>query len=121
MIDLEIKSIFSSDIDDLYNWEAEDTSCVCFQISIDVGPIDEEGSNIFQVLIATPSGLHITMEKYDVARYERNVMVYQNYSFDKLHEDLKNIVFKCQCDSYHESVLKLQRFFLWEYEDYEMS
>lgn len=119
---LEVKSFFSSDVDAcIYHWQPEDPDVVCIQFSIDIGVEGQEASDDFQTVVATPKGLVEAMTIHNINSFDRNLMVYKIYSFDQVKKDIESIVAKCQCDTFEESTLKLQRYFLWEYEDYVLS
>lgn len=119
---LEVKSFFSSDVDtSIYNWQPDNPEVVSIQLSIAIGVEGEDASDDFQTVVATPKGLEEAMTTHNVNGFDRNLMVYKSYSFDQVKKDIEVIVTKCQCDTFEESTLKLQRYFLWEYEDYVLS
>ena len=119
---LEVKSFFSSDVDtSIYHWQPDDPEVVFIQLSIAIGVEGEEASDDYQTVVATPKGIEEAMTAHNVKSFDRNLMVYKFYSFDQVKEDIETIAANCQCDTYEESTLKLQRYFLWEYEDYVLS
>lgn len=111
---LEIKEIYSSDVDDLAGWRPlkEDASV---SIEITIGPKDSIGGDIFQCTIATPKAL--MMERGSVIS-NRALIVVNEFDWIVVKEELDKIVSSIKANDWGEACDKLQRFFSWEYEDY---
>lgn len=54
-----IKSVISADIDDLDSWKPSDPDDVVIPLELEIGPDDDEGTDLFQVLVATKTGLRM--------------------------------------------------------------
>ncbi len=118
-IKLEIKDIWSSDVENVNRWVPDDRSTVFIQIYIAIGVEGDERADNFQLVVATPTGIRKWAEEYKLDLVlKRNVFVYREFSWKSLKRDIDAVVKKCESDTWNESVLKLQRYFLWEYEDY---
>lgn len=123
MNNLEIKSIHSPDVEiDL--WQPDTQADVCFLLEVEIGEAGKERADVFQLMVATPEGLR---QKSDIIGREfsvlsdRALVTFSEFSWRHLHQQLTVIIEKCTASSWEESVLRLQRYFSWEYEDYVLS
>lgn len=116
---LQIMGLWPNDIDDLSTYRPSDPRDVYFHLYIDIG--DQSGNvSEFQVEIGTPKGMMSCASEHDLTLItDRNLIVMSEYSFDLLEESINNILLKCESNDWDASVLKLQRYFLWEYEDFK--
>jgi hypothetical protein len=112
---LEIKTWSSPDID-LHDWAPRDRLDVKFLLELEIGTVGENQRDIFQVVVATPEGLRKHSRSEVIC--ERATLVLSNYSWSLLQRTCTNIVRRCEASSWEEAVLRLQRYFEWEYEDF---
>ena len=115
MITLEVKHMVSPDVEiDDSEVEAEDS--VCFLLELEIGEVGDPRRDVFQVMVATPEGLR----RYATAEIitNRSTIVFANFSWSGLRHEIRRTVNACSAASWPESMMKLQRFFRWEYEDY---
>lgn len=118
-VELEIKSWHSPDVD-LPGWSPARSSEVKFLLEIEIGQKDHPSRDLFHVVVATPEGLrHYGRGKQLLA--ERATLVLAEYSWTILRSSVEAIVKRCQSATWEESLLKLQRYFAWEYEDYVLT
>ncbi|WP_375773343.1 immunity 8 family protein [Archangium gephyra] len=117
-VELEIRSWSSPDVD-FKAWRPDDRSDVFFLLEMEIGVAGEAGMDVFQVVVSTPEGLRARSSK-PVVR-ERATLILADYSWDLLRRTCVEIVARCAAASWEESVLRLQRYFMWEYEDYSVS
>ena len=113
---LKLNSISSSDIDiDLASWNplVNEDIFICLDMEIS---FENDEVNLFYVNIATPEGLRKHEKGFLLS--ENRTIVISEYNYEALLVVIKNILAKCTRDSWTESCLVLQRYFLWEYEDY---
>jgi hypothetical protein len=118
---LEARNYYSSDIDDVRNWEPDSPEDVCFQLSFDIGEKGDKASYTFQVVVATPEGLRrtaSTIEGYEIP--DRALLVFSDYSWHALQCRIEFIATICgaRAETWQEAVPRLTRYFIWEYEDY---
>jgi len=118
MIKLEIKDFYSPDIDKVWEWEPKDNQNVNFLLEINIGVVDEDSSDIFQVIIATPKGLNANINGSESLLIDRACLVFSEYSWENVINKVSEILVLCSADNWKESTTKLQRYFHWEYEDY---
>ena len=117
---LEIKYFYASDIEDICNWVPEDKSDVYYGLLIIVGEFGKKEGTDFQISIATPKGISNIPELINHGIYsDRNLLLVSDYSWEVVEKRLKEIVSKCTASNFGESMLRLQRYFLWEYEDWD--
>jgi hypothetical protein len=114
-VSLEIKTWSSPDVD-IYHWVPDEPAEVRFLLEMEIGTTGDERTDIFQVVVATPEGLRAMCPK-DVIR-ERATLILSEYSWGLLKRTCTGIVDRCAASTWNESVLRLQRYFAWEYEDY---
>lgn len=115
-VQLEIRNIYPSKKE----WQAERKADGVFVgLQLEIGIKGQVGAELFDVVAAEPQGLknHGVVDE-NGAIADRNIIVFQEFSWQSLERVLGAILQRCQSPSWEESVLKLQRYFLWEYEDF---
>jgi hypothetical protein len=117
MNNLEIRSIHSADIDEIWSWQPARPEEVFFVLHLDIGEVGDERSDSFQVVIATPEGIQAKILQVG-GIIDRNLIVLKEYSWDMLIQHLDLILAHCKADSWTDTVIKLQKYLRWEYEDY---
>lgn len=117
MTRLEIKSLHSSDVE-LFAW-LPDSNSVWFPLQLEIGEAGDARSDVFDMMVATPEGMleKATPDARGVLS-KRGLLVLRTFSWDTLRHTLDSIVRDCQAETWETSVLRLQRYFYWEYEDY---
>lgn len=113
---LRFKGLWSDDIGNPSLYYPPDPSDVYFQLHLNI--INQSGKvSKFQVGVCTPKGMmSYALENGLSLISDRNLIVMSEYSFKTLEEALNGILLKCKSDNWDTSVLKLQRYFLWEHE-----
>ena len=114
-IRLEVQNFYSPDVE-IHSWEPESLEEVRFLLEMEVGEVGKEGKDLFQVLIATPEGLRSAAVDPVIA--ERATILVSEYSWVQVRRTIEQILKRCEGPTWVESVLRLQRYFRWEYEDY---
>ena len=115
---LELRTIYSSQVE-LPSWQPRTLMEVYFPLELEIGEKGNEGRDIFQVLVATPEGLRQHAREAVISR--RATLVLAEYSWPLLDRTVREILSVCSAETWNESVLRLQRYFSWEYEDYELA
>lgn len=116
-MDLKLVSLLSSEVD-LKRWEPDTLEDTYISLTLEIGTsqYNEEGTNLFYVTLATPEALR-THRKGLILSENRTIIV-DRYDYDTTRNQLKEIIKKCQRDTWIECCQVLQRYFMWEYEDY---
>lgn len=114
----KIKDIKSSDIDELENYTPETPDNFEVSISLDIGMENEKGADIFQVTFCTPKWLGENCKESEIFIPRHNLIV-QKYNYSAFVKKLNEICQMCEGKNWDECVLKLSRYFLWEFEDYK--
>lgn len=113
-----IKSIISSDIEDLENYVPDPPDSFNISISLDIGILNEPGEEIFQVSILTPKWL-LANYKSDQVFIPRHSLIVLQYDYWQIVREINNICKICSGGDWNECASKLSRYFLWEFEDYK--
>lgn len=118
-IRLEIRSIGSPDIEFL-SWEPTTNADVFFLVEMEIGEVGVSGADLFQVVVTTPEALRARSKIETNTIRERCTLIVSSYDWQDTQESLESIVRKCEAENWINSTLNLQRYFKWEYEDYQM-
>ena len=110
---IEIKAYDSTDVDVSW-WTPDHYEDVYFPVELTIGAEGSEAGDLFRVLVATPEGLRKHGRGQVLA--ERATLILDDVSPKLLREALESIVRRCDTGSWTESVLRLQRYFSWEFE-----
>ena len=118
-IELELRSLGSPDVE-FHAWEPSTNAEVFFLVEMEIGEAGVDGTDLFQVVVATPEALRAKSKAEAITIRERSTLVVSNYDWHEIKKSLESIVRKCESENWAVSTLKLQRYFNWEYEDYKM-
>lgn len=115
MIELEIRDVVSPHVDE--NFEPQ-SRAVYFALEIAIGVRGEEKSDAFHVVIATPEGLaeRPPLDDDGVVA-SRGIIVFNDFSWGAVKRVLQRVVDACAAEDWPTSVLRLQRYLVWEHED----
>lgn len=117
MIFVEIRSKSSPDVE-IDEWEPSAREEVCFLLEMEIAERGDVRCDLFQVLVATPEGLRALATPRGSIISDRATLVLDDFSWRTLHLILGEIVSRCAAEDWIETVLRLQRYFQWEFEDY---
>lgn len=117
MIDLEIKSWGSPDIELEAMGEQPDAD-FCFLLELEIGQSGDVRRDVFYIQVATPEGLRSKLTARDGVLSERALLVVASGEPRIVRRAIQHLVDASAATSWTESVLRLQRYFKWEYEDY---
>lgn len=115
----KLKWVRSPIVDEIGRWTPDHDGDVYLFAELDIGPEDDDTSDIFRVLICTPEGLRSNWGSSSVVIADRALLVVEKFSWPDVKAHLESIVAKCVGYSWEECTQKLQRHFVWEYEDYK--
>ncbi len=117
---LKIINVTSSDIEEnsLEKWIPLDSSDIYINVYIEISALDMDTHSEFTFCIATPKGLLSFANEFEepLLMSDRNLLVYRRYNWLQLEFDLERILKECSAPTWDESVIRLQRYFKWEYE-----
>jgi hypothetical protein len=115
MIKLEIRSYYSSDVE--VDSSESVSESMWFPLQLEIGCSGRIGADIFDAMVATPEGLRGKAVPDDTGALSvRGLLVFREFSWSSLRRTIDVILAQCQAETWEESVLRLQRFFFWEYE-----
>jgi len=117
MMQLEVKDFYSPDIEDIWLWEPGENEQVCFLLELSIGDAFSDASDIFQVVVATPEGLK---KRSGFVLADRATMVIREFDWDRLMQFINTVLSNCAEESWSKAVVKLQKYFEWEYDDFSI-
>lgn len=115
---LELKALSSPDVSP-NEWVPKGNRAFVL-LQLDIGVAGETGSDTFDVILATPEGLAAARDDAVGAIAHRATIVVRHFSWELVRGILNEIIQRCESDTWANSVLRLQHYFKWEYEDYAM-
>lgn len=124
---LEIKDIYSGDIEEVWNWQKTSNESVYFQLEIEVGECGVSGGNLFQLIVATPEGFRVhhvgeakksflSLKAINKSLGKNSLLIINDYSWERLLERLNQIIKSCEKETWEQSIYELRKNFFWEYE-----
>ncbi|MFD2056838.1 Imm8 family immunity protein [Mesorhizobium calcicola] len=90
-------------------YEAPDPDNVAFQLSLDIGIEGTGKTDVFQCIVVTRNNIGKIHKK-------EKLIVLNEYTFKKFREAILNTVRSCEGVNWYDSLSKLIRKFIWEYE-----
>ncbi len=119
--ELEIKFIHCSDVNEpLEAWTPACHEEIYLPLQLDIGVVGEEAADIYDCLIATPEALLVRRDTSNFVVSDRATLIVKEFDWPKIYNALESIVRKCNASTQIEGQWKLQRFFCWEYEGFQM-
>jgi hypothetical protein len=113
----EIKSIYSSDIDDLEGYRPADEESFSFHLCVIAGPQSESGEESFDLTVCTPKWLLENHRKVDVI-IGRHYLIVMEYNYQRILKRITDFCETCVGSNWTEVAEKLGRLGYWEFEDY---
>lgn len=118
MMNIEIKSIHSPDIDDLLEYQPEKTDNFSFLLQLFIGPKNEKGEESFNLVVCTPKWLIEHHQKDEILMGYHYLLMFE-YNFERLMGWLQQYVSSCTGHTWNECAKKLSRLGKWEFENYK--
>ena len=97
-------------------WTPRAGAPVFFLLELEIGLVGDARADLFQVIVATPEGLRDHATRGVIV--DRAALVFSDFSWPLLDFTVGQIMQKCRGEDWRECLVKLQRYFRWEYEDY---
>lgn len=113
-----VYSISSDDLPDEFSiinleqvngYEAATPQDVIFQITIELGPDNLIGSDMFQCMVVSENNVH------QLPGWSKYIS-FPEYSWKAFRDRLKNIFQTCQKDDWESSLFELRKHFNWEFD-----
>jgi hypothetical protein len=116
----ELKEFDCPDIVDLPSWKP-DGDDVCYWLELSIGLPGSGAADLFQVCVATPSGLKSPLGRRVKPRGAARAkpIVLQSYSWAGVLDEIQRRLDSSSGAAWLEIQEKLGRHFLWEYENYK--
>jgi hypothetical protein len=105
------------DSEDLSTYELGEPPVFGFTLAFFIGVEEEEGSDQFEVLVASAAYL---AQRYPepTATFLRHIMLASDYNIQEAVALMTKYVSSLEADSWQELAFKINRVARWEYEDY---
>lgn len=113
-----IKTIDLNDAIDFDQYWPDDEKNFGIWLTVQIGPDDQEGGHLFQILVCTPDWIK---DKYYFQRavWGRHMLIVFEYDKDLIVKEISNYVDGCSGTDFWDLAQKLSRIGVWEFEDYE--
>lgn len=111
----EVKRFLSHDLPDGRSVPEDPTNC-CVGMAADLGPVGEEGADIFYFEVCTPNALGARLADGRPS-WTRGLLLTPAFDWDDVEAALQQYVGSIDGKDWQEVALKLSRFLLWEFED----
>lgn len=89
----------------------------CVWIEFEVGPLGEEGGDLFQLLACTPDWLIGEVERSG-ARWGRALLIVPRIQSDEIVNQIESQLSRLSASTWIELATKISRIAIWEFEDY---
>ncbi|APR39179.1 MULTISPECIES: immunity 8 family protein [unclassified Paraburkholderia] len=96
----------------------EDQMCFGFWVTVQVGPDNEEGGHLYQILVCTPDWIK-TKYLHAGAVWGRHMLIVSHYDCDRIKSEIARYVEGCTGKNFWELAQKVARIGAWEFEDYQ--
>ncbi len=113
-----IKGFYSPDVEHLPNWVPSRDQDVFVNIELSIGTKDRDGTDIFQVVVATPEAIRKRIDKMGGLLSGRGLLVVAHYDWKEIFRHCQNLVTHSGGDTWSQICEHLSRHFLWEFENY---
>lgn len=113
----KLKTISSPDIELKSYWPI-DEACFGFLLELQIGPEDQLGSDLFQIMVCTPEWIKSEYSNRK-AVWGRDMLIVFEYDLEHIHSTIYRHVESCTADDWPSLAQKLSRFSGWEFENYQ--
>ena len=113
----EIKSIYSTEVDNLPNYKPNKRDEFCIDFRFIIGPMSEPGEESFDITVLTPKWLLSHYDLDDIIMGRHRVIVFE-YNYERLIAKINRWLEFCTGDTWEEVATKVSRIGHWEFEDY---
>lgn len=116
-----LNSLFSTDINfPLRKWNPPNEE-VYISLNIDLSFSCDESVFYFYSRLATPDALITRLKKNEEPQFisANRMIILSKFDYNLLENEVNKILDKCTRDDVGKTCLALERYFQWEYEDWE--
>lgn len=114
-MEAELRSLFSTDVDDLTSYEPGETFCLTVRALI--GPKGAPGEETFDFQVCSPSWLAAEVER-DTLVSGRFFLFMINFDYGAVERHVAKQIAQANGSDWTEVATKLARWSYWEFEDY---
>jgi|SRR5215212_1574834 len=109
----EVHAIEANDISAWPEWRPSSPADELQWFTVSLGPVGHHGSDLFQIVVATPAGLRERKKK------EKFVgLIVDRFEPSLVEQAIQNFVADCEANTWEETVNNLRSRMHWEYENY---
>ncbi len=109
-----LKGVECSKHDPIDEWIPVDEADVDFHLTLEIGPPNSEGADLYMVRILTPEAISRNNLGKELADRQRKYMVVSPYSWDAVIARVSDVLEACVGDSYPTQTEPLRQHFEWE-------
>ena len=113
-----IKSYYCTDSEDLSTYETGDPPLFGFTLNLAIGPIDSDGEDYFEVLVAS-AGYLAKRDSAQAPAFLQYVILAPDYNVFAAVSLMDKYISSLEEDSWQKLASKINRVAHWEYEDYQ--
>jgi hypothetical protein len=113
----KLKGISSPDVE-LSSYWPENEACFGFLVEAQIGPENEDGADLFQIMVCTPDWIKENCSDRK-AIWGRHMLIVFVYDLNEIESTIKRYVESCVADDWHGLAMKFGRIGGWEFEDYQ--
>jgi hypothetical protein len=119
MIRAELKYIHSPDVN-FETYYPEDPKCFGFLLQAFIGPVGEEGGEMFSLDVSTLSWIEARRDEnaYPKIMFGRGFLIVSEYDISEISSYISALCDRCSGENWQEVATKLAKFAEWEFEDY---
>ena len=111
----QLKGFDCVDYDPIDEWRPSSDAEVYYSLCLHIGPLDEEGADLFYVDVATPQAINeLNLGK----RMSERGIVVNPYSWENVLQEVRNILERCVGDDWNQQSELLSKHLNWEFENY---
>jgi hypothetical protein len=115
MTRLAIKSLSSPDVE-IDAWQPDPDQGVYVLLQVEIAEAGDNRADVFSIMVATLEGLRQHGRGEVIS--DRATLILSRFSWPAVRQWLDATLARCGGRDWNESVLRLQRYFRWEYEDF---
>jgi hypothetical protein len=97
----------------------ESEACFGTWLTVHIGPDDQEGAHLFQILVCTPDWIKQEYGQESVV-WGRHMLIVSTYDRERIRQAIQQYVEQCKGANFWEMAQKFARVSAWEFEDYEV-
>ena len=117
MIEPELKTLTSIDVDDLETW-LPDSSGFSVTIDLEIGPTGDERADRFHLHVVSPAWLDRSMDA-DGMEDGRHLLLVKTFDYRRIRSWIDGVLARSAGDDWDGVAGKLTRYLAWEFEDYQ--